>query len=189
MTRINLLPWREERRQELKRQFFVILFGAALMGAGLLYLAEMNTQSKIAYQKSRNAFIETETRKLEAQIKEIAELRKRRAHLVERMNVIQDLQGNRPVIVYLFDHLVTTMPDGVFYESIESRGGALTIRGMAESNNRVSNLMRNMDESPLFISPNLSSVKATPRDGEVWSSFQLNVQQGAPKTQPTKEEG
>lgn len=180
MTRINLLPWREERRQELKRQFFVILFGVALLGAGAVYLVEMNVQAKIAYQKGRNAFIETETRKLEAQIREIQELRKRREHLVERMNVIQDLQGNRPVIVYLFDHLVRTLPDGVFYESIESRGGALTVRGMAESNNRVSNLMRNLDASPLFVEPNLSSVKATPRAGEVWSSFQLNVKQGAP---------
>lgn len=180
MTKINLLPWREERRQELKQQFFVVLVGMALLGAGSVYLVEMSVQSQIEYQNSRNAFVEKETKKLEAQIKEIQELKKKRERLVERMNVIQDLQGNRPVIVHMFDQLAKTIPDGVFYRSLKVEADKLTLEGLAESNNRVSNLMRNLDNSPLFVNPSLSKVSASMREEEKWSAFSLVVKQGAP---------
>ena len=127
MTRINLLPWREERRQELKRQFFVILFGMALIGAGCVYLVEMNIQGQIENQRKRNNFILTETKKMDDKIQQIEELKKKRARLVERMNVIQDLQGNRPVIVHVFDQMAKTVPDGVFYRSVKSSGSAFVI--------------------------------------------------------------
>lgn len=189
MTKINLLPWREERRQELKRQFFVILFGMALLGAGSVYLVEMSVQSQIEYQNSRNAFVEAETKKLEAQIKEIQEIKKKRERLVERMNVIQDLQGNRPVIVHMFDQLAKTIPDGVFYRSLKVEGNKLTLEGLAESNNRVSNLMRNLDSSPLFVDPSLSKVAASMRDDEKWSAFSLVVKQGVPEVGESAEAG
>lgn len=175
MTRINLLPWREERRQELKREFFAILFVAAVLGAGLVYLAQMAIQGKIDNQLKRNQFVTEETRKLDERIKEIEELKKQRERLVERMNVIQDLQGNRPVIVKVFDQLARTIPDGVFYRSVEAKGERLLIDGMAEANNRVSNLMRNLDASEMFSSPSLSKVTAEKRDDENWSQFSLSV--------------
>jgi type IV pilus assembly protein PilN len=175
MTKINLLPWREERRQELKRQFFVILFGVALIGAGCVYLVEMTVQNQIEHQRNRNDFIVSETKKLDAKIKEIEELKKKRERLVERMNVIQDLQGNRPVIVHVFDQLAKTIPDGVFYRSIKSSGSRITIDGMAEANNRVSNLMRNLSSSEMFADPSLSTVKTEVRNGEDWSRFLLTV--------------
>src|SRR5690606_13037211 len=103
-----LLPWREERRQELKRQFFMVLVGVILVGAGAVYLVDMNTKSQIENQTRRNDFVTQETKKLDAQIKEISELKKQRASLVERMKVIQDLQGNRPIIVQIFDEIVRT---------------------------------------------------------------------------------
>ncbi len=180
MTRINLLPWREERRQELKRQFFVILFGVALIGAGAVYLVDMSVQSQIENQRKRNAFITSETRKLDAQIKEIEELKQKREHLVERMNVIQDLQGNRPVIVHVFDQLAKTIPDGVFFNSVSSSGDVYTIDGLAEANNRVSNLMRNLNTSPMFKDPSLAKVSAEERGDETWSRFSLSVKQASP---------
>ena len=189
MTKINLLPWREERRQELKRQFFVILFGVALIGAGCVYLVEMAVQTQIENQRNRNDFIVSETKKLDAKIKEIEELKKKRERLVERMNVIQDLQGNRPVIVHVFDQLAKTVPDGVFYQSIKASGDNLTIEGMAEANNRVSNLMRNLNSSPMFAEPSLSTVKTEERDGEDWSRFTLTVKRESQKQSNGKGEG
>ena len=189
MTRINLLPWREERRQELKRQFFVILFGMALIGAGAVYLVDMSVQSQMDNQRKRNNFITNETSKLDAQIKEIEELKKKRERLVERMNVIQDLQGNRPVIVHVFDQLAKTIPDGVFYNSVKSSGTTYTIDGLAEANNRVSNLMRNLSTSPMFKDPSLSKVSAEERNDEVWSRFSLTVKEGAPQVDVKEGEG
>lgn len=181
MTRINLLPWREERRQELKRQFFVILVGVAFIGAGSLYLVDMSINNNIQQQKSRNGFITGETKKLENQIKEIKELQSKRESLVERMNVIQNLQGNRPVIVHVFEDLARTVPEGVYYNGIEATETSLRVEGFAEANNRVSNLMRNLSKSEMFRDPSLSSVKNSSEDAkDGWSQFSLSVKQGLP---------
>ncbi|MCK5791042.1 MULTISPECIES: PilN domain-containing protein [unclassified Ketobacter] len=174
MTKINLLPWREERRQELKQQFFVVLFGVLLIGAGSVYLVDMGVQTRIEYQNQRNQFIVGETKKLEQQIKEIEELKKKRESLIERMKVIQDLQGNRPEIVKVFDEMVRTLPDGVYYKQIKATGDILSMTGLAESNNRVSNLMRNLDASELFEAPNLSKVQAASKEQSV-NEFDLTV--------------
>lgn len=174
MTKINLLPWREERRQELKRQFFMVLIAMILLGAGAVYLVHMQVESQIENQNRRNDFITQETKKLDAQIKEIAELKKQRASLIERMKIIQDLQGNRPVVVQIFDEIVRTVPDGVFYRKLKASGDSISITGYAESNNRVSNLMRNLDASPMLISPNLSKVKAAEKDKSA-NEFDLTV--------------
>lgn len=182
MTKINLLPWREERRQELKQQFFVILFGVLLIGAGSVYLVDMGVQSRIEYQNSRNQFIVSETKKLEQQIKEIEDLKKKRESLIERMKVIQDLQGNRPEIVKIFDEMVRTMPDGVFFTHVKSSGDSISMTGLAESNNRVSNLMRNLDASELFEAPNLSKVQAASKEKSV-NEFDLTVKRQKPKTE------
>ncbi|HVK98509.1 MAG TPA: PilN domain-containing protein [Dongiaceae bacterium] len=181
MTKINLLPWREERRQELKRQFFMILAGMVLVGGGLVYLMDMNVKAQIENQTRRNDFVTQETRKLDAQIKEISELKKQRESLIERMKVIQDLQGNRPVIVQIFDEMVRTVPDGVFYEKVKSTGDSISVTGIAESNNRVSNLMRNLDASPLLEKPSLSKVKSTEGEkDQAANEFDLTVQRQKP---------
>ncbi len=180
MTKINLLPWREERRQELKRQFFIVLVAMLLLGAGAVYLVNLQVEAQIEHQNQRNEFITQETRKLDAQIKEIAELKKQRTSLIERMKIIQDLQGNRPVIVQIFDDLVRTVPDGVFYRRVKASGESISITGYAESNNRVSNLMRNLDASPLFQAPNLSKVRTSNKDKES-NEFDLTVQRQKPQ--------
>lgn len=182
MAKINLLPWREERRQELKRQFFIVLAGVVLLGAGAVYLVNMQVEAQIDNQNRRNDFITQETHKLDAQIKEIAELKKQRASLIERMKIIQDLQGNRPVIVQIFDELVRTVPDGVFYKKLKATGDIISVTGVAESNNRVSNLMRNLDASPMLEAPNLSKVRAADKDKAV-NEFDLTVRREKPKSE------
>src|SRR5690554_5761095 len=122
MAKINLRPWREELRAEKQKQFVVMILGAVIVAAGLVFLWKSDTDSRIAYQQSRNAYIETATKQLDKQITEIENLKRQRDELLARMQVIQDLQGKRPVIVRVFDELVRTLPDGLFYTDLKKSG-------------------------------------------------------------------
>lgn len=180
MAHINLLPWREERRQEQKKEFLMILGAVAAVGVLLVLLVGQVYNGMIDHQRSRNNYLQGNIDELNRQVKEIAELDKKRRELIDRMKVIQELQGNRPIIVRLFDELVRTLPDGVYYETLNRTDGKVDIRGVAESNNRVSSLMRNFDRSGWFDKPNLTAVKAFPEFGEQASRFQLSVMISTP---------
>ena len=175
MSHINLLPWREELREEKKKEFITLLMGILIVAAGLVFLVGRSIDADIATQNSRNSYLTSEISKLDKQIVEINQLQKKKEELVERMNVIQSLQGDRPVIVRLFDELVRTLPDGVHYTSVSYSKNELSIKGIAKSNSRVSQLMRKLDQSSWFSGPNLSSVKANPSFGERASNFVLTV--------------
>ncbi len=116
MTEINLLPWREENRQEQKKQFVVMLVMTCVFAAAIVGLIHFQMQAKIDYQLSRNQFLSDEIAKVDKEIQEIRELQKVRRSLIERMEVIQDLQGSRPSIVHLFTEIVSTVPNGVYLE-------------------------------------------------------------------------
>ena len=175
MANINLLPWREARRQERKKQFLIGL-GATLAGAAMSVLFwDLAVNSQIDYQQSRNQYLRTQIALLDQEVAEIRDLQRKRNQLIERMRVIQALQGNRPVIVRLLDQLVRTVPDGVFYTSLETKANLVSIEGVAESNNRVSSLMRRLDASDWLENPNLDAVQAAPDYGEQATTFKLTV--------------
>src|SRR5690606_12472347 len=181
MARINLLPWREQLREERKQRFLVSLAGVAVVAVGLLFLADQYFTHAIERQNARNEFIRKEIAVLDARIAEIKELRERRQQLLERMKIIQDLQGNRPIIGRVFDQLVRTLPDGVYFTGLKMTGKNIAIVGGAESNNRVSNLMRNLDGSDWLDAPNLTEVKAVTAGAvDQENVFQLTVQQTQP---------
>jgi type IV pilus assembly protein PilN len=180
MANINLLPWREERREELKKEFFVILAMVVAIAAVGIIAWHQAVSGQIAYQSSRNAYLQKQIGELDAQVEEIKELREKREQLIDRMRIIQELQGKRPEIVHVFDDLVRTVPDGVFYRDIQRTGGSLVIKGTAESNNRVSSLMRKLDASEWFSDPNLQGVKANPGFGEQANDFELTVKLATP---------
>ncbi|MBA1279772.1 MULTISPECIES: type 4a pilus biogenesis protein PilN [Pseudomonadaceae] len=181
MARINLLPWREQLREERKQRFLVSLAGVAILAAGLLFLADQYLNHAIERQNARNDFVRKEIAVLDARIAEIKELRERRQQLLERMKIIQDLQGNRPIIGRVFDQLVRTLPDGVYFTELKMTGKNIAIVGGAESNNRVSNLMRNLDGSEWLEAPNLNEVKAVTAGAvDQENMFQLTVQQTQP---------
>ena len=181
MARINLLPWREQLREERKQRFLVALGGVLLVSGGLVFLGDQYFSSAIENQSARNDFLRKEIAVLDARIKEISELKTRRQQLLERMKIIQDLQGNRPIIGRVFDQLVRTLPDGVYYTGLKMNGHTIAIAGAAESNNRVSNLMRNLDASDWLTSPNLTEVKAVTQGAvDQANTFQLTVQQTQP---------
>lgn len=181
MAKINLRPWREELRAEKQKQFVVMILGAAIVAGGAVFLWKSDMDSRIAYQQSRNAYIETATKKLDQQIREIDSLKRKRDELLARMKVIQDLQGKRPVIVRVFDELVRTLPDGLFYTELKKAGEKVDIVGMAESNSRISSLMRQFEDSDWFANPNLSNVSAADNQRAGYSQFNLSVQQKTPE--------
>ncbi|ARU28874.1 PilN domain-containing protein [Cellvibrio sp. PSBB006] len=183
MAKINLLPWREAYRKEKKDQFIAILIGVFIVSALLAYVWISSVEAAIDNQNSRNRLLETEIAALEKQVQEIAELKKVRDDLLTRIKVIQDLEGTRPVIVRYFDDLVRSVPDGVHLNSVVRTGDTISIEGIAESTNRVSSFMRNLDQSDWFASPNLTSVTAAPEEGEQANSFKMTVRTSAPQDQ------
>ena len=182
MAQINLLPWRDERRQEQRKEFLTVLALVVVFGAAMVLLADRVVNAQIETQKARNAYLQENIRELDKMVAEIKDLQKRRNQLIERMRVIQELQGNRPIIVRVLDQLVRTVPDGVFYTSIGSNEKVISINGVAESNNRVSSLMRRLDASDWLANPNLDRVTAAPSYGDQANTFNLSVNVQLPKS-------
>ncbi|HIE54063.1 MAG TPA: hypothetical protein EYP90_02585, partial [Chromatiaceae bacterium] len=134
MAHINLLPWRETLRKQRKKNFYLQMVGTGVAGLLALFLWHLQVQEKISYQESRNAFIKAEIAQVDKKIREIKDLEKRRAELIARMNVIQQLQVSRPQVVHLFDELVKTIPDGVYLDVLSQAGDRVTLEGWAQSN-------------------------------------------------------
>ncbi|MEB2514625.1 PilN domain-containing protein [Pseudomonas sp. YuFO20] len=181
MARINLLPWREERREQRRKRFLLVLVGVLAGSAGALLMANQVISSAIERQIARNDYIGKQIAVVDERIKQISDLKARRQQLVERMRIIQDLQGNRPISGRIFDQLARTLPDGVYFTEVKMAGKTLSITGAAQSNNRVSDLMRNLDQSDWFDAPSLTEVKATAA-GQLDQAnvFQLTVRQTQP---------
>lgn len=196
MAKINLLPWRQELRKQRQQEFIAILLGVVMVAVALVLFGHMALSKQVSDQEERNQYIKAEIGKLDTQIKEIDELQKRREELLARMKVIQDLQGRRPVIVRIFDEFVRVMPDGVYLTSLERKGDVFSLSGVAESANQVSNLMRNLDASPWFKNPQLSTVAADANarrsdkdeDKQPGNRFSMTVQLESPDAQPAADQ-
>jgi type IV pilus assembly protein PilN len=188
MTRINLLPWREELRQEQKKQFAMMAVMTCVLAAAIVGLIHFQMQAKIDYQLSRNRFMSNEITKVDEEIREISELQKVRRSLIERMEVIQDLQASRPSIVHLFTEIVSTVPNGVYLETLVQAGSNLVINGEAESNARVSTYMRNLAASEWLKEPNLTVIEIEDITVNRISTFILTVKQTSPNATEDKDD-
>lgn len=188
MAQINLLPWREELRQEQTKQFVTMLALALAFTASLIMLVHMNIAGMIDHQNGRNTILTNEIKRLDQQLKKIQGLEDTKEKLLSRMEIIQDLQQKRPQIVHLFDEIVKTIPDGLHIDEIKQTGGSISISGIAESNGRVSAYMRNIDASEWMTKPRLTVIESTRKDGR-GSKFILVAQQSAPKTDDAQAEG
>ncbi|MBD9369421.1 PilN domain-containing protein [Xanthomonas sp. XNM01] len=160
MARINLLPWRAERRKQRQRDFYGMLGAAALGGVLLSFLIWFHYDREISGQQDRNRFIEAEIAKVKKQNEEIKELDAKKDRLLARKKVIEELQANRSQMVHLFDSLVRTIPDGVVLTSLKQEGEILTLSGTAQSNARVSAYMRTLEVSGWMTQPDLSIIEA-----------------------------
>lgn len=164
MARINLLPWRAERRKQRQQEFMITLALSALAGVVLWFMLNSYYNGQISGQNERNQFLRDQIAQVDGKIKEIEELDKKKGRLLARKKVIEELQSNRSQMVHLFDSLVRTIPDGVSLTSIKQEGELLTLEGRTQSNARVSTYMRNLESSGWMTKPELSVIEA--KEGE-----------------------
>lgn len=187
MANINFLPWREERRQQLKHNFLTVLGVIAMAGVVMVVLMDIAVNKAIDNQNARNNYLKKQMAELELQVTIVRELEQKKQALSERIKVIQALQGNRPIIVRVFDQLVRSLPEGVFYNQLSRDNETISLTGIAESNDRISSLMRKIEQSNWFDSPDLTAITTKPDFGEQASEFSLSfnisksslVEQGA----------
>ena len=172
---INLLPWREARRRRQRRQLWAAIVVICIV-AGSVFAAAWWIQSEgISFQMSRNAYLLRQIRKVEAQLKEIDQIKQRKKVLVARMTIIHQLQQERVDIVRTLDSLVRALPEGLFFVSAERSQGRFKLEGIAQSNARVSELMVNLNSSVSFGDSHLEVINISEIDETQTSRFEMLV--------------
>ncbi len=170
MAHINLLPWRERLREERRREFIFFLGITLVFGLSIILMVDRYFNREINQQTARNDFLRSQISTLDQQVAEINQLRQQKEDIRARMNVIANLQGTRPVIVRVFDELVKTLPEGVFYESLERVDNTIFIQGVAESSSRITELLRRLEESVWFEGEDLGDFSANSSEESMLSS-------------------
>lgn len=179
MTEINLLPWREQKREQEKQKFIIVLSGILILVVIGVFFVNRYTINLVEGQTARNQQLEKEINVLDEQIKEIKNLKKLRAGLIARMNIVQNLQATRVLTVRLFDELIKILPDGVYLTKMQREKNKITLFGYTESNSDISQLMRNIEASNLIQLPELTEIKK--------SEEEKNQAQSQKQTFSTKE--
>ena len=177
MAHINLLPWREELRQQKKKQFIGFIGATALVSGGIVLLVHLYIAGMIDYQESRNNKLKDEIKLVEAKIKEIENIEKQKEQLIARMRVIEELQGNRPEVVHLLEEIAKVVPDGLYIETLTQKSRNVKITGKAQSNARVSAFMRQLEASNWFEAPKLDVISKKGNDEGGIRAFTLSVVQ------------
>ncbi len=175
MIRINLLPHREEKRKARREQFYALSALVLVLGGVIWFLGYSVISGYIASQEGKNAFLKSEISVLDKQIDEIKKLKEQTDALLARKQIIESLQANRAETVYLFNELARQVPAGIYLRSVKQAGVTITLTGFAQSNARVSTLMRNLEESPLLEKPELVEIKAVTVDRRRLSDFTLKA--------------
>lgn len=184
MAKINLLPWRAERRKARQQEFLTMLGVAAAAAVLVSLLIVMYYIGQIDGQNNRNTYLTNEITKLDAQIAEIAELDKKKSGLLKRKQVIEELQASRSQMVHLFDELARTIADGTQITSLQQNAAEMTLLGRAQSNARVSTYMRNLDASGWMGSPDLSIIELRGANPGLPNEFSLKVTLKNPNEAP-----
>ena len=174
-VRINLLPHREQKRQARQRQFISLAVSLAVLGLAIVALVHGVLAAQIEAQKDRNALLKKEIAKLDEQIKEIDRLREQIQAVLARKQVVETLQSNRSEAVHLLDQLVRQLPDGIYLSSVKQQGAKVTVNGFAQSNARVSTLMRNIEASPWLTRPELVEIKLVQAPGQTNRDLKINA--------------
>ena len=175
MARINLLPWRAERRKLRQKEFLTMVGFAVIAAIAITFLISSYYGSQITGQNERNDYLRDQIKQVDKQIKEIKSLDEKKSRLLARKAVIEQLQANRSQMVHLFDSLVRTIPDGVVLTSIKQDSETLTLEGRSQSNARVSTYMRNLEGSGWMTKPDLSVIEAKAGDPALPYTFNLSV--------------
>jgi len=192
MTRINLLPHRAEKRKARQIQFIALSVISLVCGAMLVGIVDAAISTQISYQERRNTYLKQETAILDKQIEEINKLREQTQSLLARKSVVETLQSTRSDVVHLLDQMLRILPEGVYLNSLKQTGNRINLVGYAQSNARVSTLMRAVEDSPWLDSPALVEIHATGTGAARISQFTLNFNltkpQAAVSAPPAKPE-
>ena len=183
MTRINLLPWREERKKERQTEFVALLVLAAVLGLGVWLGVSQYLSGLVQYQQNRNELLKQEISKLDEKIVKIKDLESTKAQLIARMNVIQELQQGRPQIVHVFQQIAATLPDGVYLTGLKQQSSAIVLQGIGQSNARVSNYMQSLDASDWLSDPSLQVIQVKDEGSVRVSDFTLTVKEQSQQDQ------
>jgi type IV pilus assembly protein PilN len=175
MIRINLLPHREERRKTLRQQFYALAGLVAVLAGLVWFVGYSYIAAQIERQTAKNEFLKKEVAALDKQIAEIKELREKTEAQLARKRVIESLQANRSETVHLFNELAKRLPTGIYLRAIKQEQQRITLTGYAQSNARVSTLMYNLDESPVFERPTLVEIKAATVNKRRMNEFSLHI--------------
>jgi type IV pilus assembly protein PilN len=189
MIRINLLPHRELKRAARRRQFNIMLGIAVVAGLLTVVLGHSLIAARQSGQEARNTFLEQEIAKLDEQIGEIKKIREQTQALLERKQVVETLQSNRTEVVHLFDQMIRLLPEGLYLKSFKQTGDVISISGYTQSSARVSTLMRNLEDSPLFEAANLVEIKAATVNNLRANEFVLSIKQSRPQAEETNDKG
>ncbi|MCC2656503.1 MAG: hypothetical protein K0Q76_1611 [Panacagrimonas sp.] len=175
MTKINLLDWRAQRREQIKQRFIAMMGVAVAVAAVIFGATYLMMKNAIDLQNDRNEYLKQQIAEVDQKIKEIQELEKVKNNLLARMRVIEELQASRNATVHFFDELVNTLPEGVTLTSIKQAANQVTLEGAAESNGRVSTYMKNLEASAWFDDPKLVVIKTSETGSTRRSNFTLQV--------------
>jgi type IV pilus assembly protein PilN len=178
MIRVNLLPHREEKRKRRQQQFGVLAGIAAVAGLLVAAAVWVFLDQQVSQQQAQVAYMKAEIDKLDKQIEEIRKIREETASLLAKKQVVEGLQSNRSEPVQLLDQLLRQLPEGVYLKAIKQTGAKVNISGYAQSNARVSTLMRNLGASPYLENPELVEIKAVPspdKTGNRINEFNMNI--------------
>lgn len=173
MIRINLLPHRAEKRRARQVQFIAFSVISLVLGAAVVGMVHVAIMTQISYQEGRNAYLNKEIAVLDKQIDEIKKLREQTQSLLARKTVVENLQSTRSDVVHLLDQMLRILPDGVYLKSLKQTGNKISLVGLAQSNARVSTLMRAIEDSPWLDSPVLIQVAATKVGNDNLNEFSL----------------
>jgi type IV pilus assembly protein PilN len=173
MIRINLLPHRAEKRRARQVQFAALSLISVVLGVFLVGFVHVVISTQISYQERRNEYLRQETAVLDKQIAEIKKLREQTQSLLARKTVVENLQSTRSDVVHLFDQMLRILPDGVYLKTLKQTGNRINLVGYAQSNARISTLMRAIEDSPWLDSPALVEIHATTANGVRVSEFTL----------------
>ncbi|MGJ0430297.1 PilN domain-containing protein [Methylobacter sp.] len=184
MTKINLLPWREELRKQKKQDFINVIVLSVLLTIAVLGLVHFYIEGLKEYQERRNKMLQDEIALLDKKIQEIKDIEEKKSKLLAKIDVIQRLQESRPEIVHLFDEIARTTPEGVFLTKFTQTASDLTFDGKSQSNARVSAFMRAIDISPWLQIPKLDVIQSKDKtNSEQLSDFTMHAKQGKQKAE------
>lgn len=175
MAYINLLPWREAARKERQKNYVMVLALTALVSFLVCFLINMVYNARLDGQAKRNQYLESEIRILDQRIAEIRTLNETKRSLQQRMTLIEQLQGSRNLGTEVMLEITRIVPTGVYLTQLEKKGSALLLLGKSESNNRLSNMLREAEQSELLTTPYLEFIEAGKERSSLLSDFRMHV--------------